>query len=250
MNVMLARVIGSTALFLAGALSTSACATQRELIDRSASAGVSPCSFWPPAHGSALAIAARPQRAATEHLGGVAQRVRSELQRAGYPELRWYPIGLGYRHGFAVTTRLEALNDDGTRKPRTERWSVFYPEPANLRFLTLAQSMPLPHPGRYRVFLVAVTDLPIGASRIAPTWDETTVMDGPGVRSVAHSAFPRENASDLSDYRVGVYIYQYQRRQDEAQGHASANDSDPTATAQLRAVNLTQLAESPFVDAR
>ena len=242
--------IGRAALLITSALCALACATQRELIDRSAGAGVSPCSFWPPPPPStsvALTRNALPPQAAG--LTGVANRIATELDAAGYPEPRWYPIGLEYRHGFAATTRLEAVNDDATPRPQAERWSSLYPDAANLRWLTLARKMPLPRPGRYRVFLIAFTDLPPESSAIAPIWNEDTVMDGPGVGPKERSPRALGDSRDLSGYRLGVYLYQYERQQDQVQGQSSAGESGWSATAQLHAAGLDRLVESPF-DAR
>ncbi|HEY0463509.1 MAG TPA: hypothetical protein VGC79_04840 [Polyangiaceae bacterium] len=234
---------------MAGALCALGCATQRELIDRSASAGLSPCSFWPPPPSTSVALtrSALPTQAAGLH--GIARRIATELHAAGYPEPCWYPIGLEYRHGFAATTRLEALNDDATPKPESERWSSLYPDAAHLRWLTLARKVPLSHPGRYRVFLLAVTDLPLVSSALAPIWSEDTVMDGPGVSPQEPSPRAMGGWQDLSSYRLGVYVYQYERLQDQVQGQPSASGAEWSATAQLRAAGLSQLVESPFVDA-
>jgi len=240
--------VGNPVLLAAFALGALGCATQRELIDRSASAGLSPCSFWPPPRSTSLAIAQSAGITQPDGLNGVANRIATQLRSAGYPEPRWYPTGLGYRHGFAATTRLEALNGDGTAKPELERWSSLYPEAANLRWLTLAQTMPLPRAGRYRVFLIAVTDLPIGASSLAPVWNENTVMDGPGVRSAERSAGAIGDLAARAGYRVGVYVYRYERAQNQAQGQSSAGGAQWSATAELRAAHLWRLAESPFSD--
>jgi len=242
-------MIARAALLALGALSTLGCATQRELIDRSASAGLSPCTFWPPPPSTSLAVSQAALPAQADGLNGVANRIASELRSAGYPEPRWYPIGLEYRHGFAATTRLEALNGDGTAKPEPERWSSLYPEAANLRWLTLARTMPLPLPGRYRVFLIAFTDLPIGANTFAPVWDENTVMDGPGVRTAEHSAGMIASSAHLSGYRLGVYVYQYELQKGQAQGRSSERGPQWSAAAALHAARLTQLAVSPFSDA-
>ena len=246
---MLVAVIGRAALLATSAVCALGCATQRELIDRSASAGVSRYSFWPPPRSASIALTPGAFRAHGAGLSSVARRIVAELNVAGYAEPRWYPIGLEYRHGFAATTRLEAVNDDATPKPQSERWSSLYPEAANLRWLTLAQRMPLPHPGRYRVFLIAVTDLPLASSRIAPVWNEDTVMDGPGISTDERSPRTIESSRDLSGYRLGVYVYQYERQSDQVQGQPSANGTG-SATAQLRAAGLSRLVESSLVDAR
>jgi len=246
---VLVRAIGRAALLATSTVAALGCATQRELIDRSASAGVSPCSFWPPPPSTSLALSRSPLPAQAAGLTSVAKRIATGLDAAGYAEQHWYPIGLEYRHGFAATTRLEALNDDGAPKPQAERWSSLYPDAAHLRWLTLARKMPLPHPGRYRVFLIAVTDLPLGSSIIAPIWNEDTVMDGPGVSTEESLPLAIRGSRDLSGYRVGVYVYQYERRQDQAQGHSSARGAAWSAAAQLQAAGLSRLVESPLVDA-
>jgi hypothetical protein len=243
--------IGRAALLMTSALCALACATQRELIDRSAGAGVSPCSFWPPPPSTSVALTRNALPAQAGGLTGVANRIATELDAAGYPEPRWYPIGLEYRHGFAATRleAVEAVNDDATPKPQAERWSSLYPDAANLRWLTLARKMPLPRPGRYRVFLIAVTDLPLGSSAIAPIWNEDTVMDGPGVGPKERSPRALGGSRELSGYRLGVYLYQYERQQNQVQGQSSAGETEWSATAQLHAAGLARLVESPF-DAR
>jgi hypothetical protein len=246
---MLVAVIGRAALLAISAVCALGCATQRGLIDRSASAGVSPYSFWPPPRSMSVALTGRAFSAHGPRLSSVAQRIVTALNVAGYAEPRWYPIGLEYRHGFAATTRLEAVNDDATPRPQSERWSSLYPDAANLRWLTLARRMPLPHPGRYRVFLIAVTDLPLGPSVVAPVWNEETVMDGPGVNSQEQSLGAIESSRDLSGYRLGVYVYQYERQSDQVQGQSSASGTG-SATAQLQAAGLSRLVESPLVDVR
>jgi hypothetical protein len=97
-------------------------------------------------------------------MGGAAARVKRTLDGAGYSDQRWYPIGVGHLHGFAVTTRLEQIDDHGTPKLGLERWSPLYPESANLLWLLRAREPRLPGPGRYRAFLVAFTDLPVDPS--------------------------------------------------------------------------------------
>lgn len=144
---MLDRAIGRATLLVTGAVCAMGCATQRGLIDRSASTGVSPCTFWPPPHSTSVALTHSASTPMAAGLADAAQRIALELAKAGYPEPRWYPIGLEYRHGFAATTRLEAVNDDGSPKSNSERWSSLYPDGAGLRWLTFARTMTLPHAG-------------------------------------------------------------------------------------------------------
>ena len=242
--------MGRAALLAMSAVADLGCATQRELIDRSASAGVSPCSFWPPPPTLSVALSRSPLPPQAAGLVGVASRIATELNAAGYSDQHWYPIGLEYRHGFAATTRLEALKDGAAPKLQSERWSSLHPDAANLRWLTLARTMPLPHPGRYRVFLIAVTDLPLASSMTAPIWNEETVMDGPGVSTRESPPVALRGSRDLSGYRVGVYVYLYERQEGQASGQSSAGGAAGSAATQLQAAGLSRLVESPLVDAR
>jgi hypothetical protein len=140
-------------------------------------------------------------------LNAVTSELDASLVAAGYRETRWYPIGSDYQHGFAVTTRLERAS--GNADSRAERWSAVYPEPASLRWLTFAQTPPLPDRDRYRAFLIAFTDLPMPNGSTAPIWDEQTLMDGPGAPHYRHLAAEAAERPISCRYRFGVYEYLY-----------------------------------------
>ncbi len=127
------------------------------------------------------------------------------------------PIGVAFAHGFAVTTRLELL-DEHEMPARDARWTSLHTAPAELRWLSRAQTVPLPRVGRYRAFLLTVTDLPSAAIPTAPVWNEQTVMAGPDIPShVSEKDVP--GALRLSPaHRLGVYVYVYERRDGEEHG--------------------------------
>lgn len=101
------------------------------------------------------------------------------LGGAGYSELRWYPIGLGWRHGFALVTQVEGVDAQGQAAP--DRWDASDREPPTLRWLAGARQPRFSYPGRYRALLLSFTDLPVPARGTADPWDEGTVMEGPGI---------------------------------------------------------------------
>jgi hypothetical protein len=144
------------------------------------------------------------------------------LHHAGYRDERWYPIGLDWSHGFALTTRLERIADDGSPTSDRERWSSFYAEPANLRWLDTARNMRLLPPGRYRVLLLAFTDLPVGTTDRAPLWNEQTFMAGPNAPT---RPFPSEHHASRN-FRPAAYIYEYVSRSSEAGAVFLARDDE------------------------
>jgi hypothetical protein len=116
------------------------------------------------------------------------------LRRRGYVQQRWFPVGAGFVHGFAVATRLEHVEREGDA-PGVDRWLPWEPEPANLFWLSGTTHVRLPQPGQYRVFLLAFTDLPLGPTRRAPVWGRDTIMEGPEMPE-RHGCVPRELDDD------------------------------------------------------
>jgi hypothetical protein len=139
-------------------------------------------------------------------LGEAATRVEDTLSRAGYADLRWFPIGVHYEHGFAVTTRVERVHPEGTPKPLRDRWLVSYPEAAGLLWLAGSTEPYLPVAGGYRVMLVAFTDLHIPIPGRPTRLDESTAMEAPGQRA---GPMPWQRHVPAG-YRLGVYVYEYE----------------------------------------
>ncbi len=190
------------------ALSALGCAEQLQLLDRGPVGGVSPCSFWPPPPSSTTWLAEPSQSLHHAPLSSVALELELSLREGGYSEQRWYPIGMGQGHGFAVTTRLEQLEDAGQPSPRA-RWSSLYLEAANLRWLAQARTPTLPHRGRYRLLLLAYTDLPIGRTAHAPIWNEDTIMDWPDAPRASSPSDAIVSARSPDDYRLAIFEYEY-----------------------------------------
>ncbi len=191
------------AILLAAPLLTG-CAEQIHLTTRAAS-GSSNFSFWPPPDPTSIWVTDARDPSSTLSFGQAAERIASALDERGYREARWYPVGVHYVHGFAVTTRLEGIDADATPKPASERWSPRFEGASELIWLESVRDVRLPAPGRYRVFLVAFTDLPFEQSHRATRWNEDTVMSGPDLSA---AAFPARRIASLQ-YRFGVYVYEY-----------------------------------------
>lgn len=185
-------------------------------------AGVSPCSFWPPPPGSAIWLVNSP--AADQSLRSVADELESRLRESGYSDQRWYPIGLGNSHGFAVTTRLEQIGDGAGKEPR-ERWSRLYAEAATLRWLLLAREPLLPRPGRYRIFLVSYSDLPTGHTSNAPIWNEETLMDWPNAEHASSTPTDEVRPRSTMGYQLWVHEYEYAWDGAGARGRLLARDA-------------------------
>jgi hypothetical protein len=185
-------------------------------------------SFWPPPEATWTWSGHR-EAAPGPGLGEAADRLAAGLRAAGYTDLRWYAIGSRYAHGFVVTTRLERVRDDGAPGDEERRWSPRFPEASNLLWLEGARRTRLPGEGRYRVLLVAFTDLPIGATSLAQRRsDQTWMVERPEAPSAELSPQRRVSA----DYRVGVYEYDYEAGPLDGEGAFVSAEEAPPATAQ------------------
>jgi hypothetical protein len=223
------------------ALSSFGCAEQLQLLDRGPTAGVSPCSFWPPPPSSATWLV--PEQGHGESPSSVARDLETGLRGSGYSEQRWYPIGVAGSHGFAVTTRLEQL-EEAVGEASRARWSALYADAASLKWLAQARTPSLPRPGRYRVVLVSYTDLPIGRTSSAPIWNEETVMDWPNASPSSSPRVAEVLARPTVGYRLGIYEYEYVWDEAEARGRLlpadelAASTEPPPPAALLRALGL------------
>jgi hypothetical protein len=165
-------------------------------------------------------------------LGQVADRMAHVLEAAGYADTRVFRIGGRFEHGFAVATRLEQIRDDGA--PATERWSSRFPAAATLDWLGGARRPHLPGRGRYRAFLLAVTDVPRKGTRPTP-WDERTVMDGPALPAIP---FPVDRKLP-SATTLTIYVYEYAASSADGEGaFVASDDSRIPAAAHVRASGL------------
>jgi hypothetical protein len=218
------------AVFSVALTLTAGCAEHLRSMDHAASwsTGV---LFWPPPTATATWIA---EPSASSTPGDAERLIEGALRHAGYAEQRWFPIGARYEHGFAVTTRLERIDEEGQPKSAIERWLSQYPDPASMLWLAGSAEPYLPGPGRYRVMLVAFTDLAAPFAGRPQRWDESTAMEGPELRG---TDFPLKRRAP-ADYRVCVYIYEYEAKSADGAGRLVSQDADIRAAARLEKSGL------------
>lgn len=93
-----------------------------------------------------------------EPLGLAFDRIRRALDRGGVNGWSVYAIK---DDGFAVVTRLEAIEADGTPKPGPQRWSgLDETRPAPTTVLDYINALFVARPGHYRIIVLAVTARP------------------------------------------------------------------------------------------
>ena len=111
---------------------------------------------WPPPQPSVLTKI--PSRYLVEEkcktqLRDVSDRLEEALNQAGYQKLGWYSIP----NGFAIVTRLERINTNGTPHS-SERWSEGFNAPRSFSIVNYIRSLYTAKTGLYRVLVFIVTD--------------------------------------------------------------------------------------------
>jgi hypothetical protein len=119
-----------------------------------------PSFEWPPPTPSGRADVPRNLLIASgsvQRLDDVGSRLTIALGRAGYRELSYFAVP----HGFALVTRLEQIDSDGTPKNGPNRWSVQFAAPLVFSLREYLRALLTATPGYYRIVAFVVTDLPI-----------------------------------------------------------------------------------------
>lgn len=102
-------------------------------------------------------------------LGEVFDHLNAALERAGEGERSVYSIR---RTGFAVVARLESIENDGRPKAGQARWQADSPHGGAFSLSAYLREIFKAQPGRYRVIVFVVTNLPVVPGAKRPTADE------------------------------------------------------------------------------
>ena len=103
-----------------------------------------------------------------DSLGAVFDRLRSALSHV---DVGWWSTYAIDTTGFAIVTRMEAIEADGTPKPGSERWSAptRYTRRQMRSIADYLSELFLARVGHYRVIAFAVTDRPLWSSPVRLT---------------------------------------------------------------------------------
>ncbi len=115
-------------------------------------------TFCPPQPSSSYEIERRMliPEAGRASFGDVSKRITKALKEPPfqYPEIRYYALPYG---GFAIVTRIEQFNADGTPK-EAGRWTIAYIPPKKLTISTILQCLFRAKKGYFRIIVFLITD--------------------------------------------------------------------------------------------
>jgi hypothetical protein len=164
-------------------------------------------------------------------LGAVYDRLREALKRV---DVGWWSVYAIQDDGFAIVTKMEAIDADGRPKPGTERWSGPNDRlpPHFSGIADYLKALFTARPGFYRIIVFAVTDRPS-----SPTADGMSAREAQGLLIGGADQLPTtmRRIPFRQDGRCLALIYEFER--------PSENDSARFVTnAQIGALQHLTLA--------
>ncbi|TVR67162.1 MAG: hypothetical protein EA420_00870 [Candidatus Competibacteraceae bacterium] len=161
---------------------------------------------WPPPRASTTSII--PQellkvKQNSTQLRDVEWNLSQALKQAGYYEISYYLIP----SGFAIVTRIEQIEKDGSPKKEPERWTL-RPESTSFTLSTYLEALLFSKPGYYRVIVFAVTPYPLTQSPA-----EITPEDAGNWLSGGQNRLPEliGNKEFSRTYSCTALIYEFER---------------------------------------
>ena len=162
---------------------------------------------WPPPRASASTTISRELLLGSqEHpqLGDAVAALDLAFQNAGYGERSYYSVP----KGFAMASRIEQINQDGTAKGPADRWSLEVPQMRKFSFSAYLTALFRARPGYYRVIVFVVTSKPFSQSNAKVTSKEAELWISSGL-----NALPEDIARGeyTSAHRCTALIYEFKR---------------------------------------
>ena len=164
---------------------------------------------WPPPRASATEVVPREFLVATAGgpipLSVVDDRLTEALEQSGYFESSYF----GVPGGFALVTRLEQIESDGTPKAGDERWSLGTRRLSEFSLAAYFRALFLADPGYYRVIALVVTPQPFSQSDDVVTSDQAEAWLAQGLDRVPPTV---ATLIFTEDFACTALIYEFERQ--------------------------------------
>lgn len=138
----------------------------------------------------------------------VDKKLSSALNATGYYQKCYYSVPAG----FAIVTRLERYNEDGSINETDERWDVEYKMESGFNFRNILKAIFTPNPGYFRVIVFIITPNTFTTTDDKPDRDEALSWLNNGVlwlpKYIQIKKFTEE-------HRCTALIYEFERYKNE-----------------------------------
>ncbi|RMA58901.1 caspase family protein [Ulvibacter antarcticus] len=163
---------------------------------------------WPPPKASERTVINRDIFKGCQNFKDVDDILYKVLNTNGYDGKGYYLImpEADKVQGFAIATRIEQINTDGTPKESPDRWRTSWRENSFSPFQYL-KSIFLPEKGYFRVIVFVITDLSVKTTNSSPSRDTSLawVAEGGSVLPAVIGAY-----DFTEDFNVTALIYEYE----------------------------------------
>jgi len=130
--------------------------------------------------------------------------LQGALLSCGYFEKSYYSVP----DGFAMATRLEQINRDGTSKEPPDRWAVEIQRLRKFSLKAYLVALFTANPGYYRIIVFIVTPTPFYQARRMVSRQEAMDWLGSGLNELPHSIGQLEYSEE---YKCTALIYEYEQ---------------------------------------
>ena len=139
---------------------------------------------------------------ANRSLGDVATELERAFSSAGYVERSYYAVP----QGFALASRLEQINSDGSPAPGAIRWSANIAAPKVFSLASYLRALLGATPGDYRVVIFVVTAAPVTQTTNEPSLQQAQEWLSGGANKLPASI---GNIPFTSDSACTALIYEF-----------------------------------------
>ena len=165
---------------------------------------------WPPPRASASQVV--PLQFFTDagnaelKLGEIERQIRDALDATGYFERSYFAAP----QGFAIVTRIERINDDGSSKSVDERWSDTPGLAGNFDLSSYLRGLFTARVGRFRTIVFVISAAPFHQADAGVSRDEVEdwLAEGFNVLPASVAALPF-----TADYACTALIYEFEARE-------------------------------------
>ena len=160
---------------------------------------------WPPPLASTTEVISPKffEKKSKTRLRDIDKRITEALKKNGYYESSYYSIP----EGFALATRIEQIEEDGSLKEDLERWSL-ESIPVDFSLANYLRALFLATPGYYRVIVFVVTPYHLAQSPLETTTEEARTWFSRGYNLLPASIGNRRFSKN---YACTALIYEFER---------------------------------------
>ena len=162
---------------------------------------------WPPPQASATADLSCQRlvpRTGKHYLKEINERITTALDSSGYTEKSYFSAP----DGFAMVTRLEQIERDGTPKKPPARWAVEVGPLQEFSLSTYLNALFTANPGFYRLIVFIVTPHPFSQKKAEVSRDEAMDWLADGLNRLPTSIGDRELTNQ---YSCTALIYEFEQ---------------------------------------